>query len=156
MPSRWRRIHLCTAILVRGDALLMVASKYPNHPEPLWNLPGGRQEDDELLHDTLAREVLEETSLRVSAHQLAYVSESYDPDALTHFLNVTFEIQAAGDPVVPAGDAHALACEWVSRHDVAARLRVGVVREPLVAYLHGDRSRYYGYQTAGITIEFND
>ena len=79
-----RRIHLCTGILVRDGALLMVASRYPNHPEPLWNLPGGRQEDDELLADTLAREVREETwvlirgVLRSSNH--AMWPETYQAD----------------------------------------------------------------------------
>lgn len=152
----WRRIHLCTGILVRDGALLMVASRYPNHPEPLWNLPGGRQESDELLADTLAREVREETGLRVTAHRLAYVSESYDRNAMTHFLNVTFEIDADGALAEPHGDAHAVEFAWVPLEAVAARLSVAVVREPLVAYLGGARTGYYGYPSADVTIEFND
>ena len=39
---------------------------------------------------------------------------------------------------------------------VAARLSVAVVREPLVAYLGGARTGYYGYPSADVTIEFND
>ena len=44
----------------------MVASRYPNHREPLWNLPGGASVPGELLSETVVREVFEETGLRAS------------------------------------------------------------------------------------------
>ena len=85
-------IHLATGIAVSDDRLLMVASRYPNQPHPLWNLPGGRQQPGELLVETVVREFYEETQLRVRAGELAYVSESYDGDR--HFLNATFLVEA--------------------------------------------------------------
>ena len=36
-------IHLAGGIAVHEDRLLLVASRYRNQPQPLWNLPGGRQ-----------------------------------------------------------------------------------------------------------------
>jgi hypothetical protein len=36
-------VHLATALLEHEGRVLLVASRYPNQPEPLWNLPGGRQ-----------------------------------------------------------------------------------------------------------------
>ena len=81
-------IHLATGLIVRDGRLLMVASRYPNHPQPLWNLPGGRQLPGELLAETAEREILEETGLHARAGEVAYVSESYDGDE--HYLNVTF------------------------------------------------------------------
>ena len=133
----------------------MVASRYPNHPQPLWNLPGGRQRAGELFGETLVREFREETGLEIERGPLLYVSESYDRATETHFLNVTFAVRSAGEPMA-ATDAHVVGFEWVRREDVPDRLVVAAVREPLAAYLRGEATRYFGFADAGITIEFAD
>lgn len=145
-----------TGVLERDGAILLVASRYPNHREPLWNLPGGRQRAGELLGASLAREFSEETGLAIERGQLAYVAESYDRRAGVHFVNFAFVVRADGIAAVPAGDAHAIACAWVPRAELASRLCVGVVREPLLAYLRGDDARYFAFDDAGVTIEFAD
>jgi ADP-ribose pyrophosphatase YjhB (NUDIX family) len=162
-------IHLATGIAVSDERLLMVASRYPNQPQPLWNLPGGRQQPGELLVETVVREFSEETHVRVRAGALAYVSESYDGDQ--HFLNATFLVEvvsvssfdaacpersrrAQDDTGMTPGD-HVVAVEWVPLDAVSERIAVRVVREPLVAYLEGrSERRYIGYHDAGITIEW--
>jgi ADP-ribose pyrophosphatase YjhB (NUDIX family) len=157
-------IVLATGLVIREDAgetrLLLVASRYANHPLPLWNLPGGRQHPGELLRETVERECYEETGVRVRAGALAYVSESYDGDAL-HVINATFHVvpleNAAALELPRERDAvdHVVAAEWVAMGDVAARLSVAVVREPLVAYLGGRlEARYQGFSDAGVTIEW--
>jgi ADP-ribose pyrophosphatase YjhB (NUDIX family) len=141
----------------------MVASQYANHAEPLWNLPGGRQRPGELLTETVVREVFEETGLRVEPGEVAYVSESFDGD--THFLNVAFAVSSFGGVALrhAQGDTakrdttgdHVVAVEWVPIDEVARRLVVAVVREPLLAYLRGELpQRYAGFHIAGITIEW--
>lgn len=142
--------------------MLLVASRYPNHPEPLWNLPGGRQQPGELLAETVVREVREETGLDAEARELAYVSESYDGD--THFLNATFVIATAPfdgfagscfDKFSMTSGEHVVDVEWVAIEELAKRIVVGVVREPLLAYLDGRlERRYAGFHDAGITIEW--
>ncbi len=149
-------IHLASGIAIRDGALLLVASRYPNQPRPLWNLPGGRQQRGELLTDTVVREFLEETSLRARVVELAYVSESYDGEK--HFLNATFVVEAEGEARLdPEGEDHVVAVQWVPLASVRERLEVAVVREPLIAYLQGVlERRYAGYYSAGITIEWPD
>ena len=151
-----RRIHLVTGILERDGAVLLAASRYPNHPLPLWNLPGGRQRDGELLTTTLGRELREETTLEVAVGPLRYVAESYDRTTDTHFLNLAFTIVANGEPTVGAGDAHVVAVAWVPYAELAARLTVAVVREPLLTHLGDPARRYFGFADAGISIEFAD
>jgi ADP-ribose pyrophosphatase YjhB (NUDIX family) len=154
-------------VLIDDGRLLMVASRYPNHAQPLWNLPGGRQQPGELLSETAVREVFEETGLRVEATEVAYVSESYDGD--THFLNVAFVVRVVGGESSfdsaqddkdsaqdhTSGADHVVAVESVPIDEVAQRIVVAVVREPLLAYLRGELpARYAGFQDAGITIEW--
>ena len=143
-------------MLERDGALLLVASRYPNHRKPLWNLPGGRQRPSELLGDALAREFVEETGLAIERVRLAYVSESYDRSSAVHFVNFCFVVTASGEAVVPPGDAHAVACAWVPRTELAERLTVRVVREPLLSHLGGEPSRYFGFPDADVTVEFAD
>ena len=155
-------IHLATGIAIRDGRLLMVASRYPSQPQPLWNLPGGRQLPGELLAETVVREVYEETGLRARAGEVAYVSESYDGER--HFLNVTFllsfetrpfETRAARAPQGDISGEHVVRVEWVRLGEVGERIVVDVVREPLVAYLRGALvQRYAGFHEAGITIEW--
>lgn len=135
---------------------MLVASRYPNQPGPLWNLPGGRQRHGELLRETLEREFLEETGLAVAVGPLWYVSESYDRATGTHFLNVTFAVSAEGEPRVVAGEAHVVDLAWVARGALPRRLPVRVVREPLLATLRDGPPGYFGFADAGITIEFAD
>ncbi len=148
------RIHLATALVRRGSDVLLVASKYPNHAEPLWNLPGGRQMPGELLTETAMRELLEETGLEGRVRELCYVSESYDGE--TQITNVTFAVDASGTPSVPThGRDHVVAAQWVSAAELAGRLAIAVVREPLLAYLDTG-ARYAGYAEAGVSIVFPD
>jgi 8-oxo-dGTP pyrophosphatase MutT (NUDIX family) len=157
-------IALATGLLVRDERVLLVASRYPNHPQPLWNLPGGRQLADELLAETAEREFLEETGLRVRVEELAYVSESYD--GATHFVNATFTVLPVSrfDETCPErsrrarydiGSDHVVKVEWVPIAELERRIAVRVVREPLLSYLRGELNpRYVGFHQAGVTIEW--
>lgn len=151
-----QRIHLCTGILERDGRLLMVASRYRNHPMPLWNLPGGRQEPYELLEAALRREFDEEVSMPVEIRKIAYVAESFDRSTQTQFTNVAFVVQSDAEPELRAGDLHAVEFAWIPRAEIAERLVVDVVRTPLLGYLEGRDAAYYGFAESGITIEFND
>ena len=133
-----------------------MASRYPNHAQPLWNLPGGRQRHGELLETALQREFAEETGLEARVRQLLYVSESYDSVTGDHFLNVTFAVDAHGDARASGRDAHVVDLAWVPRAGLPDFPEVGVVREPLLANLNGDSRRYFCFADAGITIEFAD
>jgi 8-oxo-dGTP diphosphatase len=150
-----KRIHLAAGLAERGGRVLLAASRYPNHAEPLWNLPGGRQAHGELLPATAIREIREETGLQARVVELAYVSESYDGD--DHFLCTVFRVSVEGTVRLPAAGDHVVAVEWVSIAELASRIVVPVVREPLVAHLRQMLpQRYAGYEEAGVTIAWPD
>jgi ADP-ribose pyrophosphatase YjhB (NUDIX family) len=152
----FQRIHLCTGLLERNGRVLLVANAYPNLSELLWNLPGGRQDGQETMAMTVARELREECSLDVRVRELAYVAESFDASTNTQFTACCFRIEADGEPVVPPDDAHVRDYRWVPRSELAAILTVRVVREPLLAHLADPAQQYFGYLDAGITIAFGD
>ena len=153
-------VHLASGLAVRDGSVLLVASRYPNHERPLWNLPGGRQQPGELLTETAVREVFEETGLHASIRELAYVSESYDRATGVHFVSVTFRIDVSGESCfdrrrVTQGGDHVVEVAWVPVGEIESRIVVGVVREPLLAYLRGSLATHYaGFHDAGITIEW--
>lgn len=144
-------VQLATGLTVRGGMLLLVASAYPSHEQPLWNLPGGRQRAGELLRDTLEREVREETGLKAGIADLAYVSESYDGDL--HVINTTFEMSVSGTLCIPTSGDHIVGARWCAIADIETLIAVDVVRLPLLHYLHYGR-RYRGFAEAGITIRW--
>lgn len=152
----FHRIHLCVGLLERDGRILLVANRYPNHTELLWNLPGGRQDRHETCAMTVARELREEVSLDVRVGPLAYVAESFDTTTQTQFTAFCFRIESGGEPVVPPDDEHVRDCRWVSRAELPAILHVGVVRDPLIAHLADPTQRYFGFMDAGITIAFGD
>jgi 8-oxo-dGTP pyrophosphatase MutT (NUDIX family) len=150
-------VHLATGLAVLDGRVLLVASRYPNHAAPLWNLPGGRQQPGELLTETVARELLEETGLHAQVASLAYVGESYDGER--HYLSTCFHVEVVSassfDTARHDDSDHVVAWEWVPLEELAERIVVSVVREPLLAYLRGELpQRYAGFHEAGITIEW--
>lgn len=147
------RIHLAHGLAIRDERALLVASRYPSHPQPLWNLPGGRQRHGELLQQTLEREIFEETNLRARVGSLAYVSESYDGD--THVLAVVFHVEVDGTLDV-SGDESVVEAAWTPLDALESRIVAAVVREPLVAYVRGALpGRYAARADAGISVRWS-
>jgi ADP-ribose pyrophosphatase YjhB (NUDIX family) len=140
--------HLAHGLARRGNQILLVASTYPNHAKPLWNLPGGRQERGELFEQTVVREILEETSMGARIFSLAYVAESYDgPD---HFLSIVYEIDVVGTIFIPEND-HVVDARWIDLDQIPTLIEPRVIREPLLAYLKNG-TRYMGFKEAGISV----
>lgn len=84
------------AIVLAGDAVLLVRDRGAS----FWYLPGGHLEPGETLPECAAREVYEETGLRVRIGRLAYVAEW--PDAHIDELKVECVFLAAPEHELPS------------------------------------------------------
>jgi ADP-ribose pyrophosphatase YjhB (NUDIX family) len=150
------RLVLGSGLLRRHGELLLVRCLYAGEPEPLWTLPGGRQEAGESIVETVAREFLEETSLRVEIGDLAYVSESIDPAADLHVLNCTFWVSES-EPLRAAlpADPKVLAADFVPTTLAPALLQADVLRIPVAAALSGGQAaRYFSFDPKTVEIPF--
>ncbi|MEW6469701.1 MAG: NUDIX hydrolase [Bacteroidota bacterium] len=97
------------AVIIQSDKVLLIKrgkDPFKGH----WALPGGFVEWDETTEDSVAREVLEETGLKVESCTLigVYSSPKRHPQQV---INVAYTVQATGQP--RAGD-DALEFQWCS------------------------------------------
>lgn len=88
------------AVVRRGDDVLLVRQQGPHDLAPCWALPGGRVEPGESPTQAIAREVLEETGLRVvRLGGLLCVSHALHSATGLDWLALTFELDEwTGEP----------------------------------------------------------
>jgi 8-oxo-dGTP diphosphatase len=103
------------AVIKDRDGRLLLIKRGHEPGAGLWSLPGGRIEAGETHHQAVAREVLEETGLRVECRRLLGTAELPGPDgAVIHVSDYLAEVTggelAAGDD---AADAR-----WVGAADL--------------------------------------
>ncbi len=102
-------------VVVRDGALLMVRrGKEP--AKGLWSLPGGRLEHGESLAEAAAREVLEETGLKVKVSDLLGV---YEVLGDTHYVVLDYIGEAVGGAAGPTAGEDAAVARWVPLEEVS-------------------------------------
>jgi ADP-ribose pyrophosphatase YjhB (NUDIX family) len=150
------KVQLCSGLLIRESRLLVVRCVYDGQPQPIWVLPGGRQEPGETIEEAVVREFAEETSLRVLPTGLAYVSESLDPPIGYHVVNCTFFVEETDGPQPPKPrDPAVVDVRFVPVEDAAKFLEADVLAIPVGAALRGDLGRrYFSFRPEDVKVPF--
>jgi ADP-ribose pyrophosphatase YjhB (NUDIX family) len=103
-PRPANRVLAVSALVTDATGRILLVRR-SNPPEAgRWTLPGGRVEPGERLEDAAAREVLEETGLRVRVLSQAGVIERAAPDGGVFEIHSFFAEYTGGEPVA-ADDA---------------------------------------------------
>ena len=149
-------IVLASGLLIRNSALLLVRCRYNGEQEPLWTLPGGRQEPGEPLARTVLREFREETGLDVTPLRVAYVSDSVDRHTASAVVNCTFWVDEGRARPVPTPADDAVTCaRFVPFADAPEVLAADVLCIPVAAALSDPTSaHYFSFDSLTIRVPF--
>jgi A/G-specific adenine glycosylase len=103
------------AVIVRAGRVL-IARRRPQDPfGGYWELPGGKRQPGESIHDCVAREIMEELAIPIRpGHAFPPIVHAY-PDKTVRLLAIVCQIEGDADPRPLAADR----LEWAT----AAELR---------------------------------
>ncbi len=94
------------------------AQTLQDEAEPYWDIPGGRINSEEILHDALRREVLEETGITaVGDFQLIAAQDIMVPAKDLHVVRLTYTAHESGE--VQTSDEHQEVA-WATKEDALA------------------------------------
>ncbi len=121
MTARPRSPRLAARALILRDARLLIVNAYPAGRSDLWCAPGGGVAAGTSLPDNLAREVREETGLRVTVGDPALVNEFHDPETGFHQVDIYFRCRPEGEMPARWVDPEGIVTQrrWVTRAELA-------------------------------------
>jgi 8-oxo-dGTP diphosphatase len=126
LPPRDRHIAAATVFVRNPDGYILLI----NSPARGWEMPGGIIEAGEDLHEGAAREVWEETGIRVNLHTLAFVNSSISPPS-------KFIFGLMGDFVdgTPTPSPESTEVAWVTLEAARQRITNPIVADRLESFL---------------------
>lgn len=95
-------VVVCSAIIRRGDAFLMVKESKPSAAGK-WGLPGGKLEEGESVIDGVRREVQEETGYAVTSEKLLSIVNKPKTHEGNTVIRFVFQCKVSDAPASAAG-----------------------------------------------------
>jgi 8-oxo-dGTP diphosphatase len=109
----WRFSVSVAAAVVREDGRMLAIQRRDNSQ---WEPPGGLVEPGETIHQTLAREVEEETGILVEAERLSGVYQNMSRDIVA----LVFRCRAAGGELRTSPES--VAVDWLTPEEISERM----------------------------------
>ena len=109
-----KRIHVVAAVIRdSGDNILIAKRPDHLHQGGLWEFPGGKVDEGEVVRDALARELNEELAIQVEAAE-PFMEIRHDYSDKSVFLDIWVVDQFGGEPVGNEGQQ----VRWVPRQEL--------------------------------------
>lgn len=103
----------CGAVIQRADGAVLLVKRGRQPEQGHWGLPGGKVDWMEKLEDTVVREVLEETGLRVAVERLLCVVDHFEPVLQQHWVAPVYLARTLeGDQATRLEPDAILALDW--------------------------------------------
>ena len=125
------------ALIRRGDEVLMI--EHCKDGRTYWLLPGGGVEFGETMTAALEREMLEETNVRVKVGDLAFTSETIDPNGGRHVLHMVFWCEIVSGELRVGKEERLKSLRYVPVEELSALTMRPPIGEPVKKILEEER-----------------
>ncbi len=114
--------YTADVVCFRGDAVLLIERGWPPF-QGMFALPGGHVDAGETSRDAAARELLEETGVRIEAADLVFVGlyDAPDRDPRGRYIGAAYAVRVPEETEALAGD-DAASVRWVPLAELPADL----------------------------------
>lgn len=112
-----------SALILQEDTILLVKQRVPTRKHPVWLPPGGAVMLGETSHESMEREVYEETNLKVPKGRLRYIHEfiesPYHAVELYYVVKkISGELKTGSDPELDYERQQILEAKFISLYDI--------------------------------------
>lgn len=131
------------ACIIKNNKILMVRHKKGD--KKYWLLPGGRIEYGETIIETLKRELIEETGLKIDVGDLMFISEAIPKDNHRHIVNIFFKAEIIGGEIKLGNEEILDAVEFIDIDKIDEIIMYPLIKEELKQYINnGNPLGYLG------------
>lgn len=121
-------------ILARDQKILLVKNLYKEFG-PIWGIPGGKQNPNESIEQTLVREFGEETNLKIKTGKLLTILERIQPARPFHLIAPVLEVFSDEEPTIPDNEI-IIDYHFFSAKEIATHHETIMNRRELILYLN--------------------